>query len=247
MRAPSVDDYRDYDFVPHKINESKQQRTMAIERIQTHKVVPTEQQRGLESQIQSYLRATQRTESISVVFTGLYGTKELPSYRVDGSGRFCHVCDKVHGRNGAFVKELEGGVLLYTCMSSMRSVRLPIFGRVLKHAKVLDTKDPKDGRVPDIRTIKDKCINIIAGMNTGKTYRANQLVESLGEYLTTKTSLNNPAKSMPSRNLRVLIVTCRTSTASGLDFRFKGFDQSIHRYNRLGQIDYRIRVSSPHQ
>lgn len=246
-----IDDYRDYDFVPNKINESKQQRTMAIERIQTRKVVPTEQQRGLESQIQSYLRATQRTESISVVFTGLYGTKELPSYRVDGSGRFCHVCDKVHGRNGAFVKELEGGVLLYTCMSSMRSVRLPIFGRVLKHAKVLDTIDPKDGRVPDIRTIKDKCINIIAGMNTGKTYRANQLVESLGEYLTTKKSLNNPAKSMPSRNLRVLIVTCRTSMASGLDFRFKGFDQytdtidsdrliieyeSLHRTNRLYDV-----------
>ncbi|CAM9894241.1 unnamed protein product, partial [Ectocarpus sp. 4 AP-2014] len=57
-------------------------------------------------------------------------------------------------------------------MSSMRSEILPIFGRVLKTAKVLDTINPEDGRVPDIRTIKDKCINIIAGMNTGKTYRA---------------------------------------------------------------------------
>lgn len=246
-----IDDYRDYDFVPNKINESKQQRAMAVDKVQTRKVEPTEQQRGLESQIQSYLRATQNTDSITVVFSGLYGPKELPSYRVDGSGRFCHVCDKVHGSNGAFVKELENKVLLYTCMSTLRSVRLPIFGRVLKHAKVFDTIDPEDGRVPDIRAIKDKCINIIAGMNTGKTYRANQLVEALGEYLTTKKSLKDLGKSMPSRKLRVLIVTCRTSMASGLGFRFKGFDQytdtidsdrliieyeSLHRTNRLYDV-----------
>ncbi|CAM9437293.1 unnamed protein product, partial [Ectocarpus sp. 13 AM-2016] len=74
-----------------------------------------------------------------------------PSYRVDGSGRSCHVCNKLHGSNGAFVKELPTTALLYTCMSSMRSEILPIFGRVLKTAKVLDTIDPEDGRVPDIR------------------------------------------------------------------------------------------------
>lgn len=149
------------------------------------------------------------------------------------------------------MKELPTKALLYTCMSSMRSEILPIFGRVLKTANVLDTIDPEDGRVPDIRKIKDKCINIIAGMNTGKTYRANQLVEALGETLIANSRVDDPGKSMPPRKPRVLIVTCRVSMASGLDFRFKGFDQytdtmdsdrliieyeSLHRTDRLYDI-----------
>lgn len=246
-----VDDYRDYDFVPNIIIESAHQRAVAVDRIQTRKVAPTPAQSDLECQIQSYLSATQNTDTIKVVFNGLYGAQELPSYRVDGSGRSCHVCDKVHGSNGAFVKELPTKALLYTCMSSMKSQILPIFGRVLKTARVLDTIDPADGRVPDIRTIKDKCINIIAGMNTGKTYRANQLVEALGETLTAKMRGEDHGKSMPPRKLRVLIITCRVSMASGLDFRFKGFDQytdtidsdkliieyeSLHRTDRLYDI-----------
>lgn len=192
-----VDDYRDYDFVPNKIIESAQQRAVAVDMIQTRKVAPTAAQSDLERQIQSYLSATQNTDTIKVVFNGLYGAQEIPSYRVDGSGRSCHVCDKVHGSNGAFVKELPTKALLYTCMSSMRSEILPIFGRVLKTARVLDTIDPEDGRVPDIRTIKDKCINIIAGMNTGKTYRANQLVEALGDTLTAKMRGEDHGKGMP--------------------------------------------------
>lgn len=246
-----MEDDRDYDFVSNIIVETRQQRAMSVDKTQTRKVAPTAAQRDLERQIQSYLNATQSTNSIKVVFNGLYGTQEVPSFRVDGSGRFCHVCDKVHESNGAFVKELRNKALLYTCMSSMRSTILPIFGRVLETAKVLGTIDPEDGRVPDIRTIKDKCVNIIAGMNTGKTYRANQLIESLGEYLTTKMRFEDLGKIMPSRKLRILVVTCRVSMASGLDFRFKGFDQytdtidsdrliieyeSLHRTNRLYDI-----------
>lgn len=199
------EDLCDYTFVENIVYKSEKEERIVKDRMCTIKVAPTPQIESLRVQIQEHLTNTQGDPTLSVSFEGLYGPNELLNFRVNGSNRFCNLCNKSHNSNGAYVKQLKSKDILYTCLSSYTSIKLPIHGRLTKK-EPLCTISPPDGRVPDLRNYTEKCISVIAGMNTGKTYRVNQVIESYG------------------RDVSILVVTCRKSMASGLQFRFKGFD-----------------------
>ena len=207
-----MSDYQDYTFVDNEIKETSCEKAIRTDHIRTVKVAPTSEHESLRKQIQDHLRSSQESENIHVSFEGLYGDDELLNFRVDGSNRKCSVCNKTHGSNGAYVKQLKNKDILYTCMSSFNSIRLPIRGRLVKKTQK-ETINPPDGRVPDLRDYDEKCISVIAGMNTGKTYRANEIIEKYDEI-----------GILSGKPFRILVITCRKSMASGLQFRFKDFD-----------------------
>ncbi len=130
-----------------------------------------------EKKIQEhFLEEYGRDQDIKVKYMG-YDGDGYHQYRLDGNHRYCLSCLHHHTSNGSVLTYVEDELYTYNCLvPDMPSSRLMI-PKVLAPSRKLEYCVTEDNRVPSYKDDDTKCIDIRAGMGTGKTYQYEKRLE----------------------------------------------------------------------
>lgn len=174
-------DFCDYSFIDHRPDDNEKNtknESVAYARRNAPQGEITPEIQHCIDKLQKYY--TTNHDFSGDLITCAYGVEkglkgDVYKFCISGANRHCLTCGRKHDSNNAYVEVSEGVRFRYVCSLGGAPAHITLGDNTIDVPPVAPNEGPPQ-RVPEFKSVKSKCINIISGMCTGKTYQAEKFI-----------------------------------------------------------------------